>query len=386
MADIFISYKREDQENKGRILPIVRALQAEGFDVFYDVEIPPGSTWEQVLQTKINMAKCVLVMWSEASVASDWVKEEAEIAKNAGKIIPVFLDPVGAPFGFSRIEGANLVGWAGDLDNKEWQNLITAIKSRVGEGGGVKQPEVKSVPMPVEKPARKKGGIGGLLIAGVLVALLGGGGYYGYSVLQNSGGSQVKPKPTPTPTRMPGVTPKPTPTATPTRVLTPVPMPTVRPVLSVSEDCIRYSGSYQVQTAVNGAKLVDAAGRGTPVYATGSGAEAEVKQAQRVAQHYRLMSQCFVERPKAEFRYWKTPDGGIPGGAMRGEDCIRMNPAALTVSERDGKYLVLSGTSSMLAFSDKAEAEKAVKIIRYYGATRMCYVGRPNASMSYIRK
>ena len=70
MADIFISYKREDQENKGRILPIVRALQAEGFDVFYDVEIPPGSTWEQVLQTKINMAKCVLVMWSEVNMCT----------------------------------------------------------------------------------------------------------------------------------------------------------------------------------------------------------------------------------------------------------------------------------------------------------------------------
>ena len=62
MADIFISYKREDQENKGRILPIVRALQAEGFDVFYDVEIPPGSTWEQVLQTKINMAKSLIFL------------------------------------------------------------------------------------------------------------------------------------------------------------------------------------------------------------------------------------------------------------------------------------------------------------------------------------
>ena len=61
MADIFISYKREDEEEYGRVKPIAQALEAEGYDVFYDVEIPPGSTWETVLQSKINAAKCVLV-------------------------------------------------------------------------------------------------------------------------------------------------------------------------------------------------------------------------------------------------------------------------------------------------------------------------------------
>jgi len=44
MADIFISYKREDQEEHGRVRPIAEALGAEGYDVFYDVQVPPGSS------------------------------------------------------------------------------------------------------------------------------------------------------------------------------------------------------------------------------------------------------------------------------------------------------------------------------------------------------
>ncbi|MEL6753052.1 MAG: toll/interleukin-1 receptor domain-containing protein, partial [Pseudomonadota bacterium] len=101
MADIFISYKREDQEEFGRVRPIAEALRAEGYDVFYDVQVPPGSSWEDVLQSKINAARAVLVLWSRHSVDSDWVKEEAEMAKHAGKLIPVFLDAVPPPFGFA---------------------------------------------------------------------------------------------------------------------------------------------------------------------------------------------------------------------------------------------------------------------------------------------
>ena len=69
MADIFISYKREDEEEYGRVKPIAQALEAEGYDVFYDVEIQQGSTWETVLQSKIDDDKCVLVLWSYSSVA-----------------------------------------------------------------------------------------------------------------------------------------------------------------------------------------------------------------------------------------------------------------------------------------------------------------------------
>lgn len=192
MADIFISYKREDQEEHGRVRPIAEALRAEGYDVFYDVHVPPGSKWEDVLQGKIARARAVLVLWSAASVDSDWVKEEAEMAKAAGKLIPVMLDPVSPPFGFARIESANLADWRGDLSDIEWKNLVAAVKARIGQGEHSAQPGVTSVAYPrkqvtVSKQVQRGSGGAGMkgLLVGGLVLLVAAGGLIGVQMLDN---------------------------------------------------------------------------------------------------------------------------------------------------------------------------------------------------------
>ena len=195
MADIFISYKREDQEEHGRVAPIAEALRAEGYDVFYDVQVPPGSSWERVLQEKMNQARCVLVLWSQASVGSDWVKEEAEMAKHDGKLIPVFLDPVSPPFGFARIEGADLSNWTGDLSHTEWQNLVAAVRLRIGTGEGDTAPGVSRVAytpsktVRVDKQASDKGSGGGIgkWLAGLAAVLaLAVVGFFGFQIYENN--------------------------------------------------------------------------------------------------------------------------------------------------------------------------------------------------------
>ena len=131
MPDVFISYKREDQEDRGRVTPIARGLEAAGYEVFYDVQVPPGSSWESFLKDKIEAAGCVIVLWSRASVESDWVKEEAELAKNAGKLVPAFVDHVPAPFGFGRVEGAELFDWDGSPEHEEWRRLVAAVAAKL---------------------------------------------------------------------------------------------------------------------------------------------------------------------------------------------------------------------------------------------------------------
>lgn len=195
MADIFISYKREDQEEHGRVAPIAEALRAEGYDVFYDVQVPPGSSWERVLQDKMNQARCVLVLWSQASVGSDWVKEEAEMAKHDGKLIPVFLDPVSPPFGFARIEGADLSNWTGDLSHTEWQNLVAAVRLRIGTGEGDTAPGVsrvaytpsKTVRADKQAPGKGSGGGIGKWLAGLAAVLaLAVIGFFGFQIYENN--------------------------------------------------------------------------------------------------------------------------------------------------------------------------------------------------------
>ena len=91
MADIFISYKKEDA---GRVIRMVEALRAEGFDVWWDHGIKAGSEWDRSIHKELYSAKVVIAIWSEASVAAPWVKEEATVGKNRGVLVPARIDDV----------------------------------------------------------------------------------------------------------------------------------------------------------------------------------------------------------------------------------------------------------------------------------------------------
>ena len=63
MADIFISYKKEDA---GRVIRMVEALRADGFDVWWDHGIKAGSEWDRSIHKELYAAKVVIAIWSNA--------------------------------------------------------------------------------------------------------------------------------------------------------------------------------------------------------------------------------------------------------------------------------------------------------------------------------
>jgi hypothetical protein len=65
MADIFLSYAREDAE---RASEFVDAFEAEGWSVFWDPKISAGETWHDRLLKELSAAKTVVVLWSRSSV------------------------------------------------------------------------------------------------------------------------------------------------------------------------------------------------------------------------------------------------------------------------------------------------------------------------------
>ena len=108
MADVFFSYSSKDRE---RVRPIHNALVADGFDVFWDQEVPPGRNWDEWIRQHLEAARCAVVFWSVDSVRSDNVVHEATVAKNAGKLIPVLLDGLEArqfPMGHYTIQAITL--------------------------------------------------------------------------------------------------------------------------------------------------------------------------------------------------------------------------------------------------------------------------------------
>jgi len=129
MADIFISYARADEDIVQRL---ASALEAQGWSVFWDRTIPAGQTWRSHIGKALADARCVIVAWSDDSIDSHWVHEEADDARSREVLIPVLLTPVIPPIGFRSINAANLIGWDGDAGAESFVRLRTDVSGLIG--------------------------------------------------------------------------------------------------------------------------------------------------------------------------------------------------------------------------------------------------------------
>ena len=157
MTDIFVSYAHEDQE---RVRPIVTELEKRGWHVFWDRIIPVAETWESSIGKALEESRCVLVAWSRYSKDSDWVKEEADIAKKKGILVPLLLDDIEQPIGFGRIQAANLTDWQNNSAHQVFRQLISAIESKISsstppvlESTKAPEPEPVSAQVPAQTSA-----------------------------------------------------------------------------------------------------------------------------------------------------------------------------------------------------------------------------------------
>lgn len=124
MADVFVSYKREELS---RAAAVAKALESEGFSVFYDLGehgIQAGETWDKRLEHELAIARCCLVLWSPASTQSDNVRSEARRGKARGILVPALINPCIPPIGLDTVQAADLSRWIGELDAPQWRFLV----------------------------------------------------------------------------------------------------------------------------------------------------------------------------------------------------------------------------------------------------------------------
>jgi len=129
MADVFIGYAKED---KNRAEQLAQILKAQGWSVWWDVYIPAGKTFDEVIEKALVEARCVVVLWSKASVTKHWVKTEAERGRKKNILVPVRLEEVAPPLAFELLQAAPLIGWHGEQSHPGLERLLQDIAAIVG--------------------------------------------------------------------------------------------------------------------------------------------------------------------------------------------------------------------------------------------------------------
>ena len=84
MADIFISYSKQDEALAEQLAGL---LQEIGFTVWWDADLVPAEEFRDSIRRQIEAARAVIVIWSTNSAKSAFVIDEADVAREAGKLI-----------------------------------------------------------------------------------------------------------------------------------------------------------------------------------------------------------------------------------------------------------------------------------------------------------
>ena len=110
MASVFLSYDREDADRAKRL---ALALDKAGHSVWWDRHIKGGAQYSKEIEKALNSADAVVVMWSERSVESAWVRDEAAAGRDTGRLVPVLIDAIQPPLGFRQYQAIDLSRWTG---------------------------------------------------------------------------------------------------------------------------------------------------------------------------------------------------------------------------------------------------------------------------------
>ncbi len=169
MSDIFISYAKEDRPHAERL---ARALEGEGWSVWWDVIIPAGLTFDDVIEEALDAARCVIVIWTERSVRRRWVRTEAEEAVKRNILVPVRIEEIDPPLAFRRFQARNLIGWDGSAEATEFRRLVTDIERVLGPSPKrekQREEEEAEAPRKAEVNWLKWGAGASLMVTGVVI-------------------------------------------------------------------------------------------------------------------------------------------------------------------------------------------------------------------------
>jgi len=128
MADLFLSYARAD---RGVAEKLAAALVARGYSVWWDRQITGGSEFSADIERELDACRAVVVAWSATAKDSPWVKDEAAVGRDGGKLVAIALDAGLPPLGFRHYHALDFSGWDGSAEAPEFASLVAAVEARM---------------------------------------------------------------------------------------------------------------------------------------------------------------------------------------------------------------------------------------------------------------
>src|SRR5687768_5046565 len=108
--EVFISYARSSQ---GVASQMAVALRQSGYTVWWDDDLPGHRAYSDVIEERLNAAKAVVVIWSADAARSQWVRAEADAARQTEKLVQLSIDGALPPMPFNQLQCATLSNWNG---------------------------------------------------------------------------------------------------------------------------------------------------------------------------------------------------------------------------------------------------------------------------------
>src|ERR1700683_3445734 len=128
MADVFVSYARSD---KPRVAPLVAAIEAKGWTVWWDPEIFPGQEFDRQIALELKAATAVLVVWTPHSVESRWVRGEAREGAERGILVPIRFERADLPIDVRALHTTDFDHWGEDSRSRQAQEVMRALGAMI---------------------------------------------------------------------------------------------------------------------------------------------------------------------------------------------------------------------------------------------------------------
>jgi adenylate cyclase len=143
MAAIFLSYAHENRRFAEKL---ARVLDSARHQVWWDRQIDGGEEFSAEIENQLARSDLVLVVWSEDSVKSRWVRDEAAVGCDRGVLVPVSIDGSVPPMGFRQFQTIDLTNWKAGNRDPRTAELLQSLERRLKSNGEALAPAVTVQP------------------------------------------------------------------------------------------------------------------------------------------------------------------------------------------------------------------------------------------------